>query len=170
MALDLLYQDLLLEHYRHPRNFGKLAKPTYRLRHDNPLCGDLLELSIILSAQSEIHAIRFHGRGCVISQASASMMTEAVQGKSLEQVRALSACFQKLFSVAPAANDVRLAGLLAFAALRDFPSRVTCATLAWEALDFCLATGMDSRENHASEPDFLCTELNSFSESDGPKT
>jgi nitrogen fixation NifU-like protein len=141
MALAPLSQDLLMEHYRHPRNFGKLEAPTHRILHDNPLCGDRIDLQLKLSASYCIQAIKFQGRGCVISQASASMMTEAVQGKSLAHARVLIVSFQELFSLGAAEQDALLGELLVFAPLKDFPSRLACAILAWQALALCLPAG-----------------------------
>ena len=140
MALDPLYQTLLLEHYRYPRNFGKLAAPTHRLHLDNPLCGDQIDLELEVSNHDTIAAIKFTGRGCVISQASASLMTQIISGKSQVQARALLAAFQELF-LYPAQENVLLANeLRVFAALNDFPGRVPCALLAWQAFDLCLSS------------------------------
>ena len=144
MALDPLHQDLLMEHYRHPRNFGRLEAPTHRLCRHNPLCGDRIDLQINLSAKNQIQAIKFQGRGCVLSQASASMMTEAVHGKSLVQTLALIASFQNLLSPAASEQDSALGELQVFASIKEFPSRLACVFLAWQALVHCLPAENDT--------------------------
>ncbi|MGH7495941.1 MAG: Fe-S cluster assembly sulfur transfer protein SufU [bacterium] len=144
MALAPPVQDLLMEHYQHPRNFGTLDAPTHRVCCNNPLCGDRIELQLTLSASNRIQAIRFYGRGCVISQASASMMTEAVQGKSLTQALALSASFQNLFSSAAAERDSALGVLQVFEPIKESPSRLSCVFLAWQALALCLPVENES--------------------------
>jgi nitrogen fixation NifU-like protein len=134
-----------MEHYQHPRNFGKLETPTHRVRRDHPLCGDRIDLQLKLSPNSQIQAIKFHGRGCVLSQASASMMTEAVQGKTLAQAHTLAASFQKLLSADEATEpDAALGELLVFVPIKDFPSRLSCILLAWQALALCLAGECDT--------------------------
>lgn len=138
MTLDSLYRSILVEHYKHPRNFGRLAEPTHCTRQHNPLCGDHIELHLLCSVDDRIQAVKFQGRGCVISQASASMMTEAVAGKSVARARALIVSFQNLLFRSPA--ETELLELVVFAALQDFPSRIPCATLAWQALAVCLST------------------------------
>src|SRR5262245_61589987 len=138
MALAPLNQGLLMEHYQHPRNFGRLEAPTHRAYRHNPLCGDRIDLQIELSAQHQIQAINFHGRGCVLSQASASMMTVAVRGKSPAQALALFDSFQNLFSSTAAELNSALGELLVFAPIKDFPSRLNCVFLAWQALSHCL--------------------------------
>ncbi len=144
MTFDPLYQNLLMEHYRHPRNFGKLEAPARRLHYDNPFCGDHLDLYLRLSGQNRIEAIKFQGRGCVLSQASASMMTEAVLGKPPAQARELITLFQKLFSSPRAEKEPLIGDLLVFAHVNDFPSRIPCATLPWQALALCLPAEDDT--------------------------
>src|SRR5262245_8778948 len=144
MALPPRYQELLMEHYQHPRNFGRLEAATHRARCDNPLCGDRIELQLKLSANHQIQAIKFQGRGCVISQASASMMTTSVEGKFLPHARALVVSFQELLFSAPAAPEAALGELLIFAPLKEFPSRLPCVFLAWQALALCLPVEIDT--------------------------
>jgi nitrogen fixation NifU-like protein len=144
MALAALDQDLLMEHYQYPRNFGRLEAPTHRACCHNPLCGDRIDLHLNLSARNQIQAIRFQGRGCLLSQASASMMTVAVAGKSFAQALALFVSFQHLLSAAAAEPDSALGELLVFAPVRDFPSRRNCVFLAWQTLALCAPAEHDA--------------------------
>ncbi|MDQ7857820.1 MAG: SUF system NifU family Fe-S cluster assembly protein [Armatimonadota bacterium] len=132
MALDDLYRDVILDHYAHPRNRGRLDPRDITAEGANPLCGDELTLFVRLDGD-RVAAIRFEGRGCSISQASASMMTEAVAGKTLEEVRALVDAFRAMMhGGAPAAA---LGDLVALQGVRKFPVRVKCATLPWVTLE-----------------------------------
>lgn len=137
MALDELYRELILEHYSHPRNRGELPDPDIRVEGANPLCGDELSLYVKLD-QGKIADVRFVGRGCSISQASASMMTEQIKGKTLHEARALSSRFKAMMHGEPASED-ELGDLMALQGVRKFPVRVKCATLSWVALE----QGMD---------------------------
>lgn len=88
MSSDL-YREIILDYYRHPRNYGKLDNPSIQAKDTNPLCGDVVEIQIQLDNQKKAMEIRFNGKGCAISQASASMLTEMVQGKTLEEIRGI---------------------------------------------------------------------------------
>jgi len=138
MALVPPYQDVLREHYRYPRNFGKLDHPSAHIRQDNPLCGDHIDLYLQFSPSQGLRDIKFHGRGCVLSQASASLMTEAVLGKTLAAVRGLINSFQAMLADSQA-PEPELGVLGLFACLHEFPSRIPCALLAWQALATALA-------------------------------
>ncbi len=133
MPLEALYQNLILDHYKNPRNFGKLDGEAVRMRHENPSCGDHLELYLTLDEEGKIAAIKFEGRGCALSRASASMMTQAVKGKTGAQVRAMITTFRTLFEPHHA-RPGDLGDLQAFAGVREFPARVPCALLPWNAL------------------------------------
>lgn len=85
--MSSMYQELILDHYRNPRNFGQLDNPDIKSRDSNPLCGDILEFQLKLNSDGRLKDVRFNGKGCAISQASASMLTEMVQGKTLEEAR-----------------------------------------------------------------------------------
>lgn len=136
--LDPLYQQLLLDHAKSPRNFGRLEAATVRRRHDNPACGDRLELQLAGVAEGTIRDFRFDGHGCVLCLASASLMGEAVKGKPVVAVRAIiSNFFAMIAGVAAIAPD--LGALAAFAAVKQVPGRMQCVTLAWEALAAALA-------------------------------
>ena len=136
-----MYRALVLDHARNPRHFGPLENATHMADGINPLCGDKLRLFLDVDAAGRIRASRFDGAGCAISIASASMLTEAITGLSLEQAAACSQIVTTRLTARDvtenASNelDARLAPLRALDAVRDFPARVKCATLAWRALD-----------------------------------
>ncbi|MDR5710384.1 MAG: SUF system NifU family Fe-S cluster assembly protein [Armatimonadota bacterium] len=130
--LDELYREIILDHYTRPRNRGRLEPADIVIEGANPSCGD--EISVYARVEDGvIQDIRFEGRGCSISQASASMMTERVRGRSLEEVKALIEEFKGMMQGGPAEED-RLGDLVALQGVRKFPVRVKCATLAWVAL------------------------------------
>ncbi len=136
-----LYQDLILDHTRKPRNFHDLPEANHRAEGHNPLCGDRVSLMLDLRGDT-IREAAFQGSGCAISVASASMLTEAVAGKSVEEVRRLLGAFLAQTTGSPLADEaseVELGKLAAFAGVREFPMRVKCATLAWRALESALA-------------------------------
>ncbi len=137
MPLDALYQEIILDHFKNPRNFGKLDGPSTHAHHENPSCGDQLDLQVVINDQQQIDKIKFYGRGCAISQASASMMTELVKGKAVVEARDAIASFMHMLTGEGEAK-VDLGDLAALAGVKQFPLRVKCATLAWKALDSCL--------------------------------
>ena len=134
-GLGELYQQLIIDHNRSPRNFGPLDGANRVAAGDNPLCGDKIKLYLKV-ANDVIEEIRFEGSGCAISQASASLMTAAVQGKSPADALSLFTAFHGMVTSAPdAAGNARALGkLAAFAGVRAFPARVKCANLAWHTL------------------------------------
>jgi len=137
MPLDALYQEIILNHFKNPRNFGKLDGPFTGAHHENPSCGDQLDLQLSLDVQQRINQIKFYGRGCAISQSSASMMTEFVKNKTVaEACEAIASFFHLLTGEGEA--KVELGDLAALAGVKQFPVRVKCATLAWKALESCL--------------------------------
>lgn len=127
-----LYQELILDHGKTPRNFGCLANANHQKQGHNPLCGDELLLMLRINAQQVIEEISFQGNGCAISMASASLMTETVKGKTVEQVDKLFAQFHQLVMGESIAVD--LGKLAAFSGVAEYPIRVKCATLAWHTL------------------------------------
>ena len=135
-ALDELYQEVILDHYRKPRNFGMLRGADRKAEGHNPLCGDRISLQVRTKADV-IEDLKFDGKGCAISTASASMMTEAVKGKSRADAEALFDKFHAL--VTGGGNGVDLGKLAAFGGVSEFPLRVKCATLAWHTLKAALA-------------------------------
>jgi nitrogen fixation NifU-like protein len=145
MSQDLreLYQDIILDHSKHPRNFGKLAEANRQARGNNPLCGDRITLALKLDGD-RIADAKFEARGCAISVASASMMTDMVKGKTVEEARALFEQFHGLVTGKPMDDESDdLDRLAALSGVRDFPSRIKCATLPWHALTAALQGTQD---------------------------
>lgn len=137
-----LYQQLILEHYRNPRNFGELPEATHRAEGHNPLCGDRLEVALSIEGE-RIVDIRFRGSGCAISQASASVMTTLVKGASVADALALADRFHRVL-LGQELPSPELGPLAAFAGVWEFPSRVKCATLAWHTLRAALERVSDT--------------------------
>jgi nitrogen fixation protein NifU and related proteins len=156
-ALEDLYREIILDHYRSPRNRGELAAPpAQKAEGFNPLCGDEVVLYLDIDPATEtVRDIKIGGQGCSISQASTSMMSSAVKGKSLEEVRRLIRAFKALMSIHESKlegdsdgsdlqadlDDVRLGDLEALQGVVKFPVRIKCATLAWNTLQ----QGLDER-------------------------
>ncbi len=133
--LSALYQELILDHYRRPRNKGTLEKADASVEMKNPLCGDEIALQVAFDGDC-VCDLRFSGRGCSISQASASMMTQLVKGKSTEEIEALRKKFRDVMLGDPsAAADEKIGSLRALSGVARFPARVKCALLAWSALE-----------------------------------
>ena len=138
LALDDLYQDLVLEHKRAPRHFGVLAAPTHEAQGRNPQCGD--EVRVQLRVEGDrVRDIAFSGQGCAICVASTSMMTEAVLGEEVEAARALQQRFRAMLTGQAEPGERPLGKLESLAGVRDYPSRVKCALLGWHALMHALA-------------------------------
>lgn len=134
-----LYQEVIVDHNRSPRNFGELDPPGRKLEGFNPLCGDRLILYLDQDGD-RISDIKFSGHGCAISIASASLMTEGVKGKSVREAETVFADFHELLTCADLDIDMTRMGKLAvLAGVRDYPSRVKCATLCWHTLHALLA-------------------------------
>ena len=127
-----LYQSLILDHNRQPRNFGILEPCSHHARGNNPLCGDQLDIYIQCDSE-KIIAIQFSGSGCAISKASASLMTEATKNKTQTEARALFEKFHNLLTLENN-SETELGKLQVFAGVKEFPMRVKCATLAWHTL------------------------------------
>ena len=128
-----LYQELVLDHGKRPRNFGPLPEANRSAEGFNPLCGDRCRVDLVLE-DDRIEEIRFTGSGCAISTASASLMTEALKGLDLEGARACTERLLDLVTKDEAVPDPRLGKLAVFAGVHRYPLRVKCATLAWHAL------------------------------------
>ena len=135
-----LYQDVILDHSKRPRNYRKLADATYTAVGHNPLCGDKLAVYLQVT-DGVVREATFQGDGCAISKASASMMTEAVHGKTVAEAEAIFESFQKLLTASCDAElpDEDMGKLEAFSGVREFPARVKCATLAWHTVHSALA-------------------------------
>lgn len=147
MSSDLrdLYQEVILDHSRHPRNFGALGsgggEANRAARGDNPLCGDRLTLAARVE-DGRIEDVAFEGSGCAISVASASLMTEAVKGHTVEEAEAMYERFHRLLTDGAEPGEEEALGKLAvFSGVREFPIRVKCATLAWHTLHAALERG-----------------------------
>ena len=133
--LQELYQSLILDHNRSPRNFGTLEGADRHAEGYNPLCGDQVAVDLKLDGE-RISDIKFSGNGCAISKASASLMTTAVKGKTLAEAEALFSGFHGLVTGTAVPDDPKkaLGKLAIFAGVAEFPVRVKCATLAWHTL------------------------------------
>ena len=138
MDLKDLYRDVIVDHNRNPRNFGKLEPADAHADGHNPLCGDRLSLYVNLDGD-RIREAKFDGSGCAISVASASMLTEAVKGKTRSEVQALFEDMHLLLTQHDASVDLgKLGKLAALSGVRDFPARVKCASLCWHTLNAAL--------------------------------
>ena len=157
-GLEDLYREIILDHYRNPRNRGELpAPPAHRVEGFNPLCGD--EVVVYLDVEDgRVSDVKIAGQGCSISQSSASMMSSAIKGKTVEETRALIRAFKAMMSIhesrldgdedepeAPDA-DVKLGDLEALQGVVKFPVRIKCATLSWNTL----AQGLDEYNTAAT--------------------
>ena len=132
-----LYREMIIDHNRHPRNFGKPDTFTHKLEGFNPLCGDKLVLYIDMPANI-IQGVGFDGEGCAISVASASLMTDMIKGENMDTAQRMFEKFHTLVSTDEKLEDENLGKLEALAGVRDFPSRVKCATLCWHTLNALL--------------------------------
>jgi nitrogen fixation NifU-like protein len=139
MQLTELYREVILDHNRHPRNFGRLDPHDAEAKGHNPLCGDRLTVTLVREGD-RIADLRFEGNGCAISMASASMMTEAVKGRTRAEVEALFGRVHALLTTRDA-GSADLGKLAALSGVREFPARVKCASLCWHTLNAALARG-----------------------------
>ena len=131
--LSDLYQEVILDHNRRPRNFHALEGASHSAEGYNPLCGDRLTLYLRLNGDT-IEDVSFEGAGCAISKASASMMTDALKGRSVAEASALFDRFHRMVTTPPSESVEDLGKLSALAGVREFPVRVKCASLAWHTL------------------------------------
>ena len=134
-----LYQELVLEHKRSPRNFGHLSAPTHQARGTNPSCGDDLSVELNI-AHGRVADIRFHGQGCAICMASASMMSEAVKGPEIATAQALQQHFRAVLTGEESADIAPLGKLVSLAGVSRYPGRIKCALLGWHALMHAIAS------------------------------
>lgn len=146
-SLRELYQEVILDHSRHPHHFGAIAGATHKGEGYNPLCGDRVKIYLHVNGTGRIEDISFEGRGCAISQASASLMTDMVKGRTLEEAEQLMGGFLHLVKGEGAAG---LGGedrerLDVMAGVSEFPMRVKCATLAWHTMKSALEGGETAR-------------------------
>jgi nitrogen fixation NifU-like protein len=151
--LEELYREIILDHYRNPRNRGELEPPATRTEGFNPLCGDEIVLSLVVE-EGRIVDVKIAGSGCSISQSSGSLMSAAIKGKTIEEARALIATFKQMLTLEsndevaadaePIPINLRSLGeLAALQGVAKFPVRIKCATLSWNTL----AQGLDESTN-----------------------
>ena len=133
-----LYQEVIFDHYKRPRNCGPLEHASHHAEGHNPLCGD--RVTVYLKVDGDVvRDVRFEGTGCAIATASASLMTEALKGRRIDEVEALFRSFHDMVTDAPASASSDLGKLEVLSGVREFPARVKCATLAWHTLNAALA-------------------------------
>ena len=136
--LEELYQQVILDHSRRPRNFGVMEEATVRVHGDNPSCGDEIDLTVKFGPDDNLEQIKFTGQGCAISQASASMMTMKLKGKSRALAMETLRAFRDLVGGQRDEGPSLLGDLRLLGGVRKFPQRVKCAMLAWRALEQAL--------------------------------
>ena len=141
MDMKELYREVILDHNRSPRNFGRLDPADAHAAGHNPLCGDKLDLTLRLQGD-RLQDLRFQGQGCAISTASASLMTEAVKGRTREEIARLFDDVHELLTDSAHAPSQDLGKLMALAGVAEFPARVKCASLCWHTLNAALARSM----------------------------
>jgi len=146
-----LYRELILDHARHPRHFGKLADATHSAEGINPLCGDKLKMYFRISANGQIDAARFEGSGCAISVASASLLTDTVIGlTTTDALLFFDAVISRLTNHSTSGEEagtnapIDIGKIRALEGVKEFPSRIKCASLAWHALNSAIL-----KDNHA---------------------
>lgn len=156
MELGDLYREVILDHNKRPRNFGRVDPADALANGHNPLCGDRLTVTLRLDGD-RVDDVRFEGNGCAISVASASMMTEAVKGHSRDEVASLFGRVHALLTEAdaPATNLGKLAAL---SGVREFPARVKCASLCWHTLNAALANADHAATQAGAAPPAVSTE------------
>ena len=142
-SLRELYQDVILDHSKHPRHFGKLEHATHSGQGHNPLCGDRVTVQLIIDKNDRIADIKFEGKGCAISQASASLMTDMVAGRTVPEAEKLMGGFINLVKgeAVEGLNEDDRERLDVMAGVSAFPMRVKCATLAWHTMKSALEGG-----------------------------
>ena len=136
-GLNELYQEVILDHNKRPRNFRTIDPSTHRADGHNPLCGDRLSLYVQVS-EDTIEDVAFQGSGCAISKASASLMTDAVKGQTIEAANALFARFHAMVTTPPDQPVENMGKLSVLAGVREFPVRVKCASMCWHTLKAAL--------------------------------
>ena len=139
MDLKQLYQDIILEHGKSPRNFGRCKKHTHEAKGYNPLCGDKVQIFLNLNKEKKVENLTFEGSGCAISMASTSIMTELVKGKSLEVVKKIVFDFLDMIKNTQEIKSEELdedqkIKIMSLSGVKQYPMRVKCATLAWHTL------------------------------------
>jgi nitrogen fixation NifU-like protein len=144
--LSDLYQEVILDHNKRPRNYGTIDNASHRAEGHNPLCGDRLNLFVNVDGDM-VRDIAFMGSGCAISRASASIMTDSVKGRPVQEARNLFERFHRMVTTPPDQSVEDLGKLSVFAGVREFPVRVKCASLAWHTL----AAALDQKQAATTE-------------------
>jgi nitrogen fixation protein NifU and related proteins len=132
--LDQLYRQVIMDHYKNPRNKGSLEDGSFTIDMNNPTCGDRIHLTLKVE-DGIVQDAKFDGEGCSISMASASMMTQAVKGKEIDKALKLSKIFSDMMQGNDYDDDVDLGDIEALQGVAKFPARIKCATLAWKAME-----------------------------------
>ena len=152
--LEELYQEVILDHSRRPRNFGELADAAVRVHGDNPACGDEIHLAVKFDPAGGLEDIKFTGHGCAISQASASLMTMKLKGKSRAEVEEMFRAFHDLVTTGNNDAPKNLGDLRVMRGVRKFPQRVKCAILPWRAVEQALRQSEGEATVSTEEPEF----------------
>ncbi len=133
--LDQLYRQVIMDHYKHPRNYGELDDDVVTINMNNPTCGDRIQLTLKVE-DDKVSDVKFSGEGCSISLASASMMTEAIKGLSVADALKMSGLFSDMIQGKEYADDeLNFGDIEALQGVSKFPARIKCATLAWKAME-----------------------------------
>lgn len=141
--LQELYQQVILDHNKNPRNFGELAEANLKAEGFNPLCGDHINVALVVQ-DNVIQDVRFSGSGCAISKASASIMTTVLKGKTVEEAEEMFEQFRHLVTDEGIQPDPESLGKMAvFAGVREFPARVKCASLCWHTMKNAIENRQD---------------------------
>lgn len=132
--LDQLYRQVIMDHYKNPRNKGQIEEGTLTIDMNNPTCGDRIRLTMNVE-DGKVSEAKFDGEGCSISMASASMMTQAIKGKEVDTALKLSNVFSEMMLGNDYPEDLDLGDIEALQGVSQFPARIKCATLAWKAME-----------------------------------
>jgi len=152
--LEELYQEVILDHSRRPRNFGELPDASVKVHGDNPSCGDEIHLAVKFDGNGGLEEIKFTGHGCAISQASASLMTMKLKGKSRADVEQMMRAFRDLVTTGKNDAPKNLGDLQVMRGVRKFPQRVKCAMLPWRAVEQALRQDKGEATVSTEEPEF----------------
>ncbi|AND42055.1 MULTISPECIES: Fe-S cluster assembly sulfur transfer protein SufU [Bacillales] len=144
--LDTLYRQVIMDHYKNPRNKGVLEDDSLTINMNNPTCGDRIQLTLKLE-DGKVADAKFEGEGCSISMSSASMMTQAIKGKNIEEALKLSKVFSDMMlGKEYDEDDLDLGDIEALQGVSQFPARIKCATLAWKAMEKGVSTEKEEQE------------------------
>ncbi|MBX9974211.1 Fe-S cluster assembly sulfur transfer protein SufU [Cytobacillus firmus] len=144
--LDTLYRQVIMDHYKNPRNKGILEDDSLTINMNNPTCGDRIQLTLKLE-DGKVADAKFEGEGCSISMSSASMMTQAIKGKNIEEALKLSKVFSDMMlGKEYDEDDLDLGDIEALQGVSQFPARIKCATLAWKAMEKGVSTEKEEQE------------------------